>query len=191
MRVGAAHRAGGVDPLADLAARDLRADRRDHPGGVASRRVGQRRLVGVGAGTDVGLDRVHARGVHPDDDLTGAGRGIGHVLQAHHFRRAELVDANGFHHDVHYGFAGASGEPRSGPAGAVGVGPRWGGSRRDDLKRDRGECAQLDALRSRPLAVAGAITALAEGQEKEVALKTGFDLRRIAGKNDFHVSAAG
>ena len=39
------------------------------PGGVLAGSVGQSGQVGVGAGTDVGVDRVHTCSLHPDQHL--------------------------------------------------------------------------------------------------------------------------
>ena len=86
---------GEVDAIADREAGHAVADRVDDAGAVAARRVGQRRLDRVGAGADVGLDRVHAGGVDPDPHLARSGPRIGHLGEGQDFGSAEGRHTNG------------------------------------------------------------------------------------------------
>jgi hypothetical protein len=93
----ATRRAVRIDAIADLHARHAGAERRHDTAEIAARRVRERRFARICAGAHVGLDRVDANRVHPDQDLTRAGGGIGGVFELQHLRSAELAHDDGFH----------------------------------------------------------------------------------------------
>ena len=93
----AARGAVRVDAVAGLEGGHARADLLDGAGDVGAGGVGKIGLARVGAGADVGVDRVHADGVDANEDLAGPGRRVGHVLELHDIGGAEFADDNRLH----------------------------------------------------------------------------------------------
>jgi hypothetical protein len=69
----------------------------DHARTVIAGSERQRRLPRVGAGADVGLDRIHADRVYPHEHLTGSRLQRRHLDQFHHFGLPELFHTDRFH----------------------------------------------------------------------------------------------
>jgi len=60
-----------------------------HPGSV-----GQLRESGILSGSDIGVHRVDARGLHPYDDLSGTGCKARDLFELHDLRTAELPETS-------------------------------------------------------------------------------------------------
>ena len=54
-------------------------------------------MFGVGAGTEIGFDRVHTGGMDSNNHLAGAGHRQENLFKLQNLRPAELMDANRFH----------------------------------------------------------------------------------------------
>ena len=97
LSVGAGRRAADVHALAGLDARDARADRLDDTCRVTARRVGQLGPAVVGVRAQIGVHRIHADGVIPDQHLAGPGLGRGNLLELQHLGTAVGRHADRFH----------------------------------------------------------------------------------------------
>src|SRR5439155_3041534 len=101
LAIGAGAGARDVNALADFSAREVGSDNGDDAGGVEAGREGKLPRA-VLAGANVGVERVDADGTEVNQDLAGAGFGVGELFQFHHLGVAELVDADGFHDATSY-----------------------------------------------------------------------------------------
>ena len=86
-----------VDAIALLERRHVGADRFHDTGDIGSRCVGKVRLASVSPGADVGLHRVDADRLHPDEDLRRPRCRFGHVFDLHHVRWTELAHDDSVH----------------------------------------------------------------------------------------------
>src|SRR5688572_21558889 len=100
LRVRSAEVTADVNAVARFEAFDVRSYRFHDAGCIESWSVGERRLLREGSCADIRMDRVDACGFYRDKNLMRARLCIWNVFQLHDCRRAELVDANGFHRMV-------------------------------------------------------------------------------------------
>ena len=91
LRIGPCDRARAVHAITGPEVPDRGADRLHDPGRVHAGRVRQRRLDRIGAGPDVGVHGIDARGLDRDQDLLVLGSGSSYVLDLQDLRLAELV----------------------------------------------------------------------------------------------------
>ncbi len=96
---GAGHREEADDPVAGPDAGDVVTQRLDRAGDVDAGcvRQGHRDRALHEARSDVAVDRVERGGGHPDQDLTGAGDRLLHVLVTQDARVAVLVETHCLH----------------------------------------------------------------------------------------------
>jgi glyoxylate carboligase len=99
-RIGTGDGPRGVDAIAALHLLDAVANRFDDAGAVRSRRVWERRLRCIGAGTHVGVVGIDPRRVDAHHDFAGRRFWCGHLLQLEDLGAAELMNANRFHFQV-------------------------------------------------------------------------------------------
>src|SRR5207237_8736450 len=83
------------DPVAAAPCPDAVGYGLDDPGSLLPGSQWQGKLVEAAALVDV--DEVHARRLDPDQRLSAAGNGSGHLDQLHHFRSADRFDPDGSH----------------------------------------------------------------------------------------------
>ena len=108
-------------------ARHARADALHHAGEFGGRRERERRLDLVLAGDDQRVEEIERRGLHRDDDLAGARRGIGQVLEFEIVGAAEAGAEDGFHRlTVSYGTRVHLRAPEPAPSRHAGVHPADG-----------------------------------------------------------------
>ena len=96
-KLGVASGAQGPHVIAALELTHAFADGFDDPGAVAAGDVGQRREQGVGARSDIGVDRIDTGGPDPHEHLAGAGLGIGDLVELQGLGAAELVNTDRLH----------------------------------------------------------------------------------------------
>src|SRR5689334_10697266 len=87
--------AGGtlcVDPIPRLEARDVRTSLLDGSADVRARDIRQIWFACVGAGADVGFDRIDADGVNANEELLGSRSRVRRLLELHHIGRTKLFD---------------------------------------------------------------------------------------------------
>ena len=94
--IAAAQAAADVDAVARRAGRHGAADCLDHAGTILPRRQRQG-AARHQAAADIGVMRIDAGGLDPDQHLRGARPEVGNRLQPHHLRRAEFVDPDCSH----------------------------------------------------------------------------------------------
>src|SRR5208283_269375 len=95
--VRATERTRYVNTLSGPHPGDSFAPRHDNTTGIAAGRIRQVGLSGVCTAANVTVHRIHARSVNLYHNLPWPRLQIGHILQFHHLRTAELVYTNGFH----------------------------------------------------------------------------------------------
>jgi hypothetical protein len=97
VRPGAAARSRQIHAIAARDGRHGGADGLDDTRAVGSRRVGKLRLPRVGAGSNVGVDRVDAGRVDSYQNVLRTRLRIGNLLEAQRARIPELTDADRLH----------------------------------------------------------------------------------------------